>query len=236
LDNTLEAEIRGLTHVQVLILKDFALRLDATDTNDFYEIISERQPRGSTSMTANWEPAEWLTMMSDALLAQSAVDRLTSTAHTLVIEGSSYRQRDHHQRAAPDVDRGGPCDSLAHFQVVACSCQRSGPITLASDNEGIVCRRRVRQGRRHRVDALIVDTPQAARRGGAETGATCARLAAGISIIVKRLVPASHIGDQWPSERVHSPLAVERPSTQLGVGGRTPSPPQHRGRSSSAQL
>jgi hypothetical protein len=32
--------------------------------------------------------------MSDALLAQSAVDRLISGAHTLVIEGSSYRQRD----------------------------------------------------------------------------------------------------------------------------------------------
>ncbi len=32
-------------------------------------------------------------MMSDALLAQSAVDRLTSGAHTLVIEGPSYRQR-----------------------------------------------------------------------------------------------------------------------------------------------
>lgn len=32
-------------------------------------------------------------MMSDPLLAQSAVDRLTSGAHTLVIEGPSYRQR-----------------------------------------------------------------------------------------------------------------------------------------------
>lgn len=32
-------------------------------------------------------------MMSDALLAQSAVDRLTSNAHTLIIEGPSYRQR-----------------------------------------------------------------------------------------------------------------------------------------------
>ncbi len=32
-------------------------------------------------------------MMSDPLLAQSAVDRLTSAAHTLIIEGPSYRQR-----------------------------------------------------------------------------------------------------------------------------------------------
>lgn len=34
-------------------------------------------------------------MMSDPLLAQSAVDRLTSAAHTLIIEGPSYRQREH---------------------------------------------------------------------------------------------------------------------------------------------
>ena len=38
-------------------------------------------------------PVEWLTMTADTLLAQSAIDRLTSTAHTLVIEGPSYRQR-----------------------------------------------------------------------------------------------------------------------------------------------
>ena len=32
-------------------------------------------------------------MTADTLLAQSAVDRLTSAAHTLIIEGPSYRQR-----------------------------------------------------------------------------------------------------------------------------------------------
>ena len=31
--------------------------------------------------------------MTDPLLAQSAVDRLTSTCHELIIEGESYRQR-----------------------------------------------------------------------------------------------------------------------------------------------
>jgi hypothetical protein len=38
-------------------------------------------------------------MMSDPLLAQSAVDRLTSTAHELVIEGPSYRRRQKPTRA-----------------------------------------------------------------------------------------------------------------------------------------
>lgn len=101
LDNTLEAEIRKLARVDVLILDDFALRpLDATETNDFYELVVERHRKASTIVTSNREPAEWLTMMSDALLAQSAVDRLTSGAHTLIIEGPSYRQRDPHHRRA----------------------------------------------------------------------------------------------------------------------------------------
>lgn len=106
LDNTLEAELRKLARVDVLILDDFALRpLDATQTNDFYELVVERHHRASTIVTSNREPSEWLTMTSDALLAQSAIDRLTSGAHTLVIEGPSYRQRDTHRRATVDPHR-----------------------------------------------------------------------------------------------------------------------------------
>lgn len=96
LDNTLAAEMRKLARVDLLILDDFALRqMDATETNDFYELIVERHRTASTIVTSNREPAEWMTMMSDTLLAQSAIDRLTSAAHTLIIEGPSYRQRAH---------------------------------------------------------------------------------------------------------------------------------------------
>jgi hypothetical protein len=48
-------------------------------------------------------------MMSDALLAQSAVDRLTAGAHTLIIEGPSYRQR-----TRPDQHVGLDSKSEAH--------------------------------------------------------------------------------------------------------------------------
>ena len=44
-------------------------------------------------VTSNRTAEEWLAMMADPLLAQSAVDRLASTAHELVIEGESYRRR-----------------------------------------------------------------------------------------------------------------------------------------------
>ena len=107
LDNTLEAEFRKLARVDLLILDDFALKpLDATETNDFYELLVDRYRRASTVVTSNREPAEWLTLMSDPLLAQSAVDRLTSGAHTLVIEGPSYRQRHPRRRAGIDPQGG----------------------------------------------------------------------------------------------------------------------------------
>ncbi len=48
-------------------------------------------------------PVEWLTMTADTLLTQSAIDRLTAAAHTLVVEGPSYRQRS--RTGALDPDR-----------------------------------------------------------------------------------------------------------------------------------
>jgi DNA replication protein DnaC len=94
LDNTLAAEMRRLAHVQLLIIDDFCLQsLDAIETADFYELVVERHQKVSTVVTSNRGPDEWLGLMADVLLAQSAVDRLTSTAHELVVDGESYRRR-----------------------------------------------------------------------------------------------------------------------------------------------
>jgi DNA replication protein DnaC len=94
LDNSHEYEIRKLIAVDVLLIDDFALHsLDATATGDFYEIAVERHLSGATVLTSNREPIEWLGQLADPLLAQSALDRLQSSAYELVIEGESYRRR-----------------------------------------------------------------------------------------------------------------------------------------------
>lgn len=94
LDNSHDTEVRKLLRVEILILDDFALTaMDANDTADIYEIVVERHRRVSTIITSNREPNEWIALMADPLLAQSAIDRLTSAAHELIIEGDSYRTR-----------------------------------------------------------------------------------------------------------------------------------------------
>jgi DNA replication protein DnaC len=94
LDNSHDVEMRKLLRVDLLILDDFALQpLDALDTADVYELIVERHRAAATVVSSNREPIEWLGLMADPLLAQSAIDRLQSAAHELVLDGESYRPR-----------------------------------------------------------------------------------------------------------------------------------------------
>ena len=94
LDNSYEAEIRKLLTPDLLIIDDFALdTMDAIESRDAYEIFIERHRAGSTILTSNRGPDEWLATFADPVRAQSAIDRFTSNAYDLIIEGESYRSR-----------------------------------------------------------------------------------------------------------------------------------------------
>jgi DNA replication protein DnaC len=94
LDNSYEAELRKVIAVDLLVLDDFAIdALDATESRDLYEILIERYRVGSIVVTSNRGPDEWLATFADPVRAQSAIDRFTSNAYDLIIEGESYRPR-----------------------------------------------------------------------------------------------------------------------------------------------
>ncbi len=94
LTQSYEAELRKLIAVDLLIVDDFGLdAMDAQESRDTYEILTERHRAGSMIVTSNRGPDEWLATFADPLRAQSAIDRFTSNAYDLVIEGESYRRR-----------------------------------------------------------------------------------------------------------------------------------------------
>lgn len=87
--------IHQLLNVHLLVLDDFGLHpLSPQAAQDLYEIICERYEQGSVIITSNRTFEEWAEVFDNDLLASAALDRLTHHAHTLVIRGQSYRQRD----------------------------------------------------------------------------------------------------------------------------------------------
>ena len=93
LDRSHEVELRKLIAVDLLIVDDFGLdAMDPQESRDAYEIFTERHRAGSMIVTSNRGPDEWLATFADPIRAQSAIDRFTSNAYDLVIEGESYRQ------------------------------------------------------------------------------------------------------------------------------------------------
>jgi DNA replication protein DnaC len=94
LDNSYEIELRKLVAIDLLILDDFAIDvLDPVESRDLYDLLLERYRTGSIVVTSNRGPDEWLATFADPVRAQSAIDRFTSNAYDLVIEGESYRPR-----------------------------------------------------------------------------------------------------------------------------------------------
>lgn len=99
-DQTHAQQMRQLTSVDLLIVDDFALHpMDMMATVDFAEIVAERHRKASIILTSNRDPSEWIALMGEQLLAQSAVDRFMNNANDLVLDGPSYRQRQKPGRA-----------------------------------------------------------------------------------------------------------------------------------------
>jgi DNA replication protein DnaC len=97
----------------LLILDDFGLHsLAPQAAQDLYEIVTERYERGSLIITSNRAFEEWAEVFPSDLLASAALDRLTHHAHTLIIRGESYRQRNRRKEVS-GTPAALPADTLA---------------------------------------------------------------------------------------------------------------------------
>ena len=98
---------------KLLVLDDFGLHpLTPQAAQDLYEIITERYERGSLIITSNRAFEEWAEVFPSDLLASAALDRLTHHAHTLIIRGDSYRQRNRRKEVS-GTTTALPADDLS---------------------------------------------------------------------------------------------------------------------------
>jgi DNA replication protein DnaC len=93
----------------LIVLDDFGLQaLSPQAVQDLYELITERYERGSLIITSNRAFQEWAEVFTNDLLASAALDRLTHHAHTLIIRGESYRQRNRKKEANATLNQSQP--------------------------------------------------------------------------------------------------------------------------------
>jgi len=89
-----ESLFRQCIKVDVLILDDFGFRkLDSKEAELFYALIDERLGNGSTIVTSNRPPQDWINIFPDMVMGGAILDRLVSGAHKIMVsKAKSYRK------------------------------------------------------------------------------------------------------------------------------------------------
>jgi DNA replication protein DnaC len=90
----LQKWLRKLKKIDVLILDDFALRPYTHDEAVFLvDLVEDRYRKGIHIVTSQVDVEGWRTLFEDAVVADALVDCLKSPSETVVLTGTSYRQR-----------------------------------------------------------------------------------------------------------------------------------------------
>jgi len=95
--NRLKAELKKYLAPSLLILNELGyLPIDKHGADLLFQVISQRYERGSTIITSNKAYKQWPEIFNnDSTLTSAILDRLLHHAETQVIEGPSYRMKDH---------------------------------------------------------------------------------------------------------------------------------------------
>jgi hypothetical protein len=110
-DGSWEPRLRKYLQPHVLILDDFGMReFTPAQAEDLYELICARTRTGSIITTSNRSPGDWYALFPNAVLAESALDRLVNSAHHVIFRGRTYRplrRPDGGGNPPPPEDPGG---------------------------------------------------------------------------------------------------------------------------------
>ncbi len=80
---------------ELVILDDFAFTEQYTlpQGEDLFELVSRRYRKGSLIVTVQREPKDIYPLFPSPVVAEALLDRLLNSAHILVLQGKSYRER-----------------------------------------------------------------------------------------------------------------------------------------------
>ena len=93
-DRTIGQRMREYTRPLVLIIDDFAMREPTTQSDDLYDLVSDRAIAGKPLvLTSNRAPKDWYPLFPNPVVAESLLDRLINTSHQILMDGPSYRPR-----------------------------------------------------------------------------------------------------------------------------------------------
>lgn len=84
-----------LVKPNLLIIDDWGLKpLTAQDRIELYEILEEREQKGSVIITSQIPTEDWIDAIGDPVIAEAIVDRLLHNAHKIILKGDrgSYRK------------------------------------------------------------------------------------------------------------------------------------------------
>lgn len=93
----LKRRLKTYLHPHLLVLDELGyLPIDQHGADLLFQVISHRYECGSIVLTTNKPFKQWPSIFNnDSAIASAVLDRLMHHAHSIVIEGSSYRMKDH---------------------------------------------------------------------------------------------------------------------------------------------
>jgi len=97
-DGSYEKRVKKYSSAVLLIIDDFGLKpLTPTQSDDFYELVSERYLKTSTIFASNRAIEDWLELFPDPIIANAVMDRIAHNAHQITMTGESYRNKGKHR-------------------------------------------------------------------------------------------------------------------------------------------
>ncbi len=80
----------------LLVLDDFLTTpITAGTAAELLNILASREGRGSTVVTSQFDPEDWYRSLHDAVIAESILNRIVSTAEIVQLDGPNMRRHTH---------------------------------------------------------------------------------------------------------------------------------------------